>query len=150
MAHSDQKSFDSNLLFGFLALQNDFIAREDLIAAVSVWLQDKSADLSTILVSRGLLNDDDRQLVSALAKRHLEINNGDAEQSLAGLSSIGPLRNELQELGNEQLDASLSVVSSQTDDSFSQGVTLVSRTPICVFVCSDPMRKVAWVRCPWL
>src|SRR5437868_4597411 len=33
---------DRNLLFGFLALQNNFIPREELIAAVSVWLADKS------------------------------------------------------------------------------------------------------------
>ena len=34
-------SADRNLLFGFLALQNDFLSREELIAAVSIWLQDK-------------------------------------------------------------------------------------------------------------
>ena len=36
---------DQNLLFGFIALQNGLLSREDLIAATSVWLQDKSQPL---------------------------------------------------------------------------------------------------------
>ena len=36
---------DRNLLFGVLAMQMDFVSREDLIAAVSAWVLDKSRPL---------------------------------------------------------------------------------------------------------
>jgi hypothetical protein len=41
---------DRNLLFGILALQMDFIGRDDLIAAMSAWVLDKGKPLGQILV----------------------------------------------------------------------------------------------------
>lgn len=38
-----------HLLLGILALQMDFISREELVAATSVWLQDKSRPIEEIL-----------------------------------------------------------------------------------------------------
>ena len=55
---------DRNLLFGLLALQNDFIDRDALLAAFNAWVRDKARPLGQILVdqrrprpttSRGLL-----------------------------------------------------------------------------------------------
>jgi hypothetical protein len=39
MSHS---AADRNLLFGILALQMDFIGRDDLVAAMNAWVLDKA------------------------------------------------------------------------------------------------------------
>ncbi|MDA1054419.1 MAG: serine/threonine protein kinase, partial [Planctomycetota bacterium] len=103
---------DRNLLFGFLALQNDFISREDLIAAVSVWLTDKSQPLGEILLQRQALQQDEHELLAALTRKHLERHGDDAQKSLTALSSLGSLRDELQSLGaaDVEVEASLSLV----------------------------------------
>jgi len=98
---------DRNLLFGFLALQNNFISHGDLIAAVSVWLTDKSRPLDEILSQRRALADDERQLLEALVRKHLQKHDGDAERSLAALSSVGKLRDDLKKLGDPDVEASL-------------------------------------------
>ena len=61
-------SFDTQLLFGILAFQNAFVSREDFLTATNVWLQDKTVPLSDILVDRGMLKDDERQLLAALVE----------------------------------------------------------------------------------
>jgi serine/threonine protein kinase len=98
---------DRNLLFGFLALQNDFIAREELIAAVSVWLTDKSRSLEDIFRERRALADDEQQLIAALVKKHLERHGGDPEKSLANLSSVSSVREELRKLGDAEIETTL-------------------------------------------
>ena len=103
---------DRNLLFGFLALQNNFISHDDLIAAVSVWLTDKSRPLDEILSQRRALADDERQLLEALVRKHLQKHDGDAERSLAALSSVGKLRDDLKKLGDPDLEASLAHVAT--------------------------------------
>ena len=80
---------DRGLLFGVLALQNDFISRDDLVAAFAVWVADKARPLGQILVDRGALDDARRALLEALVGEHLKRHGGDPEKSLAALSSLG-------------------------------------------------------------
>jgi hypothetical protein len=49
---------DQNLLFGFMALQMGLISREELIAATSIWLPNKSQPLDRVLMDRGWLAED--------------------------------------------------------------------------------------------
>ncbi len=42
--------FDRNLLFGILAMQMDLITREQLVAAASKWLTDKSRSIEQIVI----------------------------------------------------------------------------------------------------
>jgi hypothetical protein len=49
---------DRNLLFGILALQMDFISRDDLIAAMNAWVLEKSKPLGQLLVERRALDAD--------------------------------------------------------------------------------------------
>jgi len=100
-----------NLLFGLLALQNNFIDREGLLAAFNVWVADKSRPIGQILVNRGLLKHDRLALLEPLVQEHLKQNGDDAERSLAMLSSIGPLRGDLERLADSALTASVSHVS---------------------------------------
>ena len=78
-----------DLLFGVLALQNNFIGRDDLLAAFAAWVADKARPLGRILVDRGALDDARRALLEALVAEHLKQHGGDTEASLAAVSSLG-------------------------------------------------------------
>ncbi len=54
---------DRNLLFGILALQMDFIHREQLVGAMNAWVLEKSTPLATILVRSGALAQADCELL---------------------------------------------------------------------------------------
>src|SRR5208337_2938378 len=102
-----------NLLFGVLALQNDFISRDDLLAAFAVWVADKARPLGQILVDRGALDDARRALLEALVGEHLKRHGDDPVASLAAVSSLGSVREDLEELADPDLQASLSTASSR-------------------------------------
>ncbi len=90
-----------DLLFGLLALQNNFISREELLAATRVWLEDKSQALAETLLDCGALSPDDHQLLGALVKRHLERHGGDPEASLTALGSASQeLQTKIVALGD--------------------------------------------------
>ena len=74
-----------NLLFGLLALQNNFIDRDALLAAFNTWVADKSRSLGDILLGRGVLDGPRHALLEALVGEHLKLNGGDPERSLAAL-----------------------------------------------------------------
>jgi len=61
---------DRDLLFGLLALQNGLIDQAQLVAAFQAWTRDKPRPLADHFVSRGDLDDDDRDAIIALVKRH--------------------------------------------------------------------------------
>src|SRR5262245_45465972 len=102
---------DRNLLFGILALQMDFISRDALIAAMHAWVLDKARPLGQILIDQGALRGDAHALLEALVQKHLELHDQDAEKSLAAVRSIGPVREELHQLADADVQASLAVVS---------------------------------------
>lgn len=107
------ESIDRNLLFGVLALQHDFVSREQLIAAVTFWLADKSRPLHTILREQQALAEDECVLLSALLAKQLEKHNGHMERSLAAaLVRAGSLSTDLQQLGDDGVNASLAHVSA--------------------------------------
>ena len=105
-----------NLLFGILAMQMDFISRESLIAATSVWVQDKSKPLDQILLDKQMLSDDAHALLAPLVEKHLEMHDNDPEKSLASVSSVGvSLRRELEQLGDRDVEASLVHVAANKE-----------------------------------
>jgi serine/threonine-protein kinase len=101
-----------NLLFGLLALQNSFIDRDALLDAFNRWGHDKVHPLGEILVERGALAPDEFALLDALVAKHLERFNNDPQQSLAALSSIGSLREDLSRIADPEVRASLGHVSA--------------------------------------
>src|SRR5438874_9526828 len=102
---------DRNLLFGILALQMDFIRRDALIAAMHAWVLDKAKPLGQILQEQGALGADEYDLLEALVVKHLQRHANDPEQSLASVSSVGSVRQQLQEVADSDLQASLGHVS---------------------------------------
>jgi serine/threonine-protein kinase len=103
---------DRNLLIGILALHMDFIDREQLVAAMSAWVLDKTKSLDAILRGQGALRDDTRELLTALVDKHLEIHGGDPERSLCALSSIDSLREDVQSLADPDIAAAFSSVAA--------------------------------------
>jgi serine/threonine protein kinase len=101
-----------SLLFGLLALQNNLIDRRQLVRAFDDWVADKSQSLGDLLVREGAMTGDEQLLVDALVDRHLSRHDNDPEKSLAALSSIGSAQEELSRIADDQLQASLSLVSA--------------------------------------
>src|ERR1700676_2227824 len=93
-----QPAADRNLLFGILALQMDFIQRDALVAAMNAWVLDKAQSLGQILMQQKALGADEHTLLEALVGKHLEHHGDDAEKSLATLSSVGSVRDELRQI----------------------------------------------------
>src|SRR5436309_1588467 len=103
---------DHNLLFGILALQMDFISREALVAGMNAWVLAKSKPLGQLLCEQGALQDDTQALLEALVQKHLRLHNDDARQSLAAVSSVGSVQQDLQQIADADLHASLTHVSA--------------------------------------
>ena len=64
-----QRATDRNLLFGILAMQMDFISRDDLTAAMNSWLLEKDRSLGEVLVDRGALAPGDHALLEPMVDR---------------------------------------------------------------------------------
>jgi len=111
---------DHNLLSGILALQNNFIDREALLAAFAAWVTDKSRDLGRILLESSAVDAETHALIEALARKHLQMHGGDLEESLAALSSLGSVRDDLERLYDADLQGTLDHVpaarTEQDDD----------------------------------
>src|SRR5262245_20166375 len=95
------------LLFGIIALQNNFVTREQLVGAFDAWVHDKSRGLAEILQGQGALAPDDREILGRLVAKFLEKHGGDANKSLAALSSVATLLVGINELHDPDLQASL-------------------------------------------
>jgi eukaryotic-like serine/threonine-protein kinase len=102
---------DRNLLFGILALQMDFISRDALITAMHAWVLDKAKPLGQILLDQNALRPDAHALLEALVQKHLELHGHDAGKSLAAVSSLASVREELKQIADPDVQASLAVVA---------------------------------------
>lgn len=107
---NSRHSGEQNLLIGFLALQLNFISREQFLAGMNAWIAQKDRPLADILEEQGALRPDVRPLLDSLVAKHLAIHGEDPQKSLAALSSIGDVRRELQELQDEEVNRSLASV----------------------------------------
>ncbi len=103
---------DRGLLLGLLALQNNFIDRDALLGAFGDWIADKGRPLGRILQGRGELDRETHALLEALVRKHLEQHDGDPERSLAALSTLGPVRRDLERIADPELHASLARVAA--------------------------------------
>jgi serine/threonine protein kinase len=121
---------DRNLLFGILALQMDFISRDALVAAMHAWVLDKGKPLGRILQDQGALTGDTHALLEALVQKHLALHGNDAEQSLAAVSSAGPIRADLRQIADPDVQASLVHVAARP--------ALPSRDPVATISLGQP------------
>jgi len=113
MAHVDA---DRNLLFGLLALQNNFIDRDALVDAFHRWVGDRSKPLDQVLLDRGALSPSRHLLLAGLVEEHIKLHAADPERSLAALSSIGSVRDDLSRIADPELHTSLAHVAAARPD----------------------------------
>src|SRR5688572_7310550 len=98
-------SADRNLLFGILALQMDFITRDQLVAGMNAWVLDKAKPLGEFLVAQGGLRRDLCDMLDVMVKKHIEVHGHDAAQSLMALSSAGSARRLLEQVADVDVRA---------------------------------------------
>lgn len=115
-------SADRNLLFGILAVQMDFVSRNGLIEAMHAWVLDKSRRLDDVLVEKGFLTESRRQMLAPLVNEHIRQHDGDAQRSLAALSSVASLHEDLAKVGDTDVQASLRVLSA-SDPEVTRSIT---------------------------
>jgi serine/threonine protein kinase len=107
---------DRNLLFGILALQMDFISRDALIQAMHAWVLEKAKPLGQILVERGTLPGDLRECVEVMIDKHVQVHGNDPQQSLAAISSASSIPQDLQEIADPDVHASLARVAAAREE----------------------------------
>jgi tetratricopeptide (TPR) repeat protein/tRNA A-37 threonylcarbamoyl transferase component Bud32 len=118
---------DHNLLVGVLALQLDFVARDELVEAACDVLGGPSTEpLIDVLRSRGILSAEECELLSALVARHLARHNNDPQQSLAHCDGAGEVRQLLTALGEAVGKGSKSPGSAGSPDARSAETINVS------------------------
>jgi serine/threonine protein kinase/tetratricopeptide (TPR) repeat protein len=104
---------DRNLLFGINALQNDFITRDALIAAMAAWALAKHRSIGEILVEQNALNPADRDALEAMIARRLAKYDNDPARSLAALSGAEVIAADLQRaIADPEIHASIAHVTS--------------------------------------
>ncbi|MCA9068379.1 MAG: hypothetical protein KDA84_05630 [Planctomycetaceae bacterium] len=106
---------DRNLLFGILAVQLDFLSRDDLIAGMNAWLLEKSKPLEDVLVEQEWLDSDKRDLLEPLVKAHIELHQGNAAQSLSAISLSLSIVRKLQSLNDPDVQASIGHLGNAAD-----------------------------------
>jgi serine/threonine-protein kinase len=117
MYYPDSRDPGRNLLFGLLAFQNNFIDRRALIAAFDAWTTDKSQPIGRVLVNQGAVSEDLYALIDGLVSAHLAKHDLEPARSLAALTPIGSVQQELEALADQEVRPSvLQVAADRADD----------------------------------
>ncbi len=109
------------MLLGIVALQMDFITRDDLVEAMHQWTLVKSQTLSEILVAKGALDPDDRSILEKMVDRHVARHGGDPRQSLTALEVAPNARSLLEPIDDPDIQESLSTLSAILSASAKRG-----------------------------
>jgi serine/threonine-protein kinase len=117
MNHPNSRDPGRNLLFGLLAFQNNFIDRRALVAAFDAWTTDKSQPLGRVLVNQGAISDELHALIDGLVSAHLAKHDHEPARSLAALTPIGSVQQELEARADSEVRPSLlQVAANRADD----------------------------------
>ena len=105
-------SREADLLFGLLALQMNFISKDQLLECAAVWMGDGGRDLGAMLLERGHLRGFQHRVIAELVAAQLQTH-GDAERSLAGLGCTEAVMGSLASL-NPPPDVARSIALART------------------------------------
>jgi len=100
-------SAERNLLFGVLAVQLDFITRDQLVAATSQWVLNKQRTLREVFVEQKALTSDEALILDGVVQKHLERNGDDPRQSLQSIDVFDSVRATLGELDDHEIRSSV-------------------------------------------
>lgn len=116
---------DQHLLFGLLALQNNFVSQADLLAAFGAWVGDKSTGLDELFQRRGVLNNEDCNLLQRLCDQHMNASGGSATATLAKLSVDTSVREKLEQFADTDLVQSVAQLKT-LDPLATQSINVVA------------------------
>jgi serine/threonine-protein kinase len=120
---------DRNMLYGIIALQMNFVSRDQLIKAMHDWVINKTTPIEKLMRTNGALGSDTMKLLTGLVDRHLEHHQGDAAASLRGLGSVGNIKSELsQQIQDPDVDQSLTYLRPGSSDSGQKSSLLIGET----------------------
>ncbi len=114
---------DRNLLFGILALQMNFVTRDDLLKAMTAWLTRKRDSLATVMVEQGSLSVANEHLVIQVVDAQLALKNSDIRESLTSSIRMTDLAAALNALDDEEIKDSLADFSCDSDLGFDKTST---------------------------
>ncbi len=92
-------SADRDMLFGTLAMQLEFVTRDQLISATSEWALNRRQPLGEVFLSKGFINRAESQVIENVVQKHLERNQGDPRQSLDSIEAFRALRSIFEDVG---------------------------------------------------
>ena len=142
-----------HLLFGLLALHNNFINRDTLLAAFNTWLTDKSKHLGSILLEAGALDGTRHALLESLVTEHLKLHADDPNERLSGQSIDRSIRKLLDARDDPDLEASLAKLGTANPREAIDLITTLTAAasgPVGRHTAlSGRTRGGAWGRCSW-
>jgi serine/threonine protein kinase len=110
----DQANKGLNLLAGILAVQTGFASRDMFLTSIKSWLPDKTRPLAMILRDFGAFTEDVKDMLQALAQKHMDHFHGEIEKCLSTILENGPVRRDLDQVADGELLALLAPVSVDT------------------------------------
>jgi len=78
--------------------QNGLLPQRELLRVLQAWIANESRGLDQILVDEKLLSDVDRGLLLQMVERHIAVHDNDPARSLASLSSVDAVIQEIDAL----------------------------------------------------
>ena len=91
---------ERNVLSGIIAFQNHFIDQEIFAETLLTCKSNNNADLVKTLHAQGAITQDQVGLLHALVDKHAANHNGDVRESIASLSSLGPIRRAIASISD--------------------------------------------------
>lgn len=105
-----EQAADRNLLIGVIAVQMDFVSRNDLVQAMNAWLLDKSLSLDQIMRKNALIDHETQQLLVALVNKHVSLHADNVSTSLASVCETIGIPTALMQMPDEDISKTLSVL----------------------------------------
>jgi serine/threonine protein kinase len=103
---------ERNLLFGVLALQLDFITREQLVSGVKACVLSKDQSLAEFWQQAGILTADLRKLLDSVVEAHVRQHGSSLRRSLAACSTSVSLQDEVELSTDPQLAETMIFVAA--------------------------------------
>ena len=105
---------DRNLLFGVLAVQMNFVSRDDLVAGIQSWVSDKTRPLGEILQAQGKLTAEQAAALEIVIVQHLKAHDNDVERGLRALTGASTVASAITPIDDADVRAILAKLEDET------------------------------------
>jgi len=120
---------DYNLLFGMLALEMEFVTRDQMVAAMHAWMLDKSQTLGEIFVRQQALTAHRRKLLDDLVAEHVAQHDHDVRKSVVAVATRDELDPTLSGQYARELFATLAGQGRLAEPAADGGQTSAAEAP---------------------